>query len=232
MALVTYLIAPCAGGTAINIDFSGSSLPVIGGNYYLRFTGATTIGCYEVVDTAEVGVGIDVVSIMSSNYNDCLTCLSVNPTPTPTPTITPTKTPTQTPTVTPTRTVTPTVTPTRTVTPTVTPTKTVTPTITLTPTKTTTPTPSITRTVTPTVTPTKTVTPTPSRAPITLTEVGSASLSGEVTNATTMYIDENNIIWITSGIEESSYRLVGGYIDSGWVQEYEIDFSENSNGPV
>jgi len=47
-----------------------------------------------------------------------------------------------------------------------------------------------------------------------------------------MYIDENNIIWITSGIEESSYKLIGGYIDSGWVQEYEIDFSENSNGPV
>jgi uncharacterized delta-60 repeat protein len=47
-----------------------------------------------------------------------------------------------------------------------------------------------------------------------------------------MYIDEENIIWITSGIEESSYKLIGGFIDSGWAQEYTIDFSNDSSGPV
>ena len=226
MALVTYLIAPCAGGTAIQIDFSGSSLPVVGGNYYLTFTGVTTAGCYEVVDTAEVGVGIDKVNLMSPNYGDCSTCYGATPTPTPTHTITPSITPTKTvtPTVTPTLTKTPTVTPTNT------PTHTVTPTLTKTPTNTPTNTP--THTITPSITPTKTMTPTPSRAPITLTEVGSADLSGEIANTTTMHIDEENIIWVTSGIDESSYKLIGGFIDSGWAQVYEVDFTNEFVHPV
>jgi len=74
MASVTYLVAPCAGGSGINVDFNSSSLPAVGGNYYLTFTGGTTPGCYEVVDTAEPSIGIDTVSTMSINYNDCLTC--------------------------------------------------------------------------------------------------------------------------------------------------------------
>ena len=174
MALVTYLVAPCLGGEAINIDFSGSSLPVVGGNYYLDFTGLTQDGCYEIVNSAEPGTGSDAVLGLGVNFGDCSTCFE-NPTPTPTPTIT------VTPTITPTKTVTPTVTPTSTVTPTVTPTKTVTPTPTITPTKTVTPTPSVTSTltptpsvtstltptptITPTITPTKTVTPTPTITP-------------------------------------------------------------------
>ena len=173
MALVTYLIAPCAGGTAINVDFSGSSLPTVGGNYYLTFTGVTTIGCYEVVDTAEPGNGVDEVSTMSTNYGNCSTCLTNNPTPTPTPTQTQTPTKTLTPTPSVTTTKTPTQTPTKTVTPSVTttktptntPTNTVTPSVTTTKTPTQTPTttvtPSVTRTSTqtPTITPTNTVTP-------------------------------------------------------------------------
>jgi len=59
MATVTYLIAPCAGGSSLEIEFSGSSLPTVGGNYYLFFTGATSQGCYEIVDTAEPGTGTD-----------------------------------------------------------------------------------------------------------------------------------------------------------------------------
>ena len=61
MALVTYLIQPCTGGgPAINVDFNTSvSSPVVGGNYFLRFTGATTEGCYEILDTAEIGDGTD-----------------------------------------------------------------------------------------------------------------------------------------------------------------------------
>ena len=151
MALVTYLIAPCGGGSVLNIDFSGSSLPVVGGNYRLTFTGNTEDACYEIVDSAEPGTGTDAVLSLGTNYGDCSTCLAANPTPTPTPT--PTNTPTVTPTPSVTRTQTPTVTPTPTETPTNTPTmtQTVTPTLTITPTE----------TVTPTVTPTNTTTPTP-----------------------------------------------------------------------
>ena len=182
MALVTYLIGSCSGGPAILVDFDSSSLPAVNGNYYLTFTGATSPGCYDIIDNAEPSTGVDLVSTLSTDYTDCATCLAANPTPTPTPTptITPTitltpsvtRTPTVTPTttrtptpsittsVTPTRTPTPTVTPTRTVTPTptITPTTTVTPTVTATPTIT--PTNTTTPTITPTITPTKTATPT------------------------------------------------------------------------
>ena len=162
MALVTYLIAPCSGGSTSNIDFSGSSLPVVGGNYYLTSTGGTIVGCYEIVDTAEPSTGTDAVLNLSTNYDNCLTCLAANPTPTPTPTPTNTPSNTQTPTNTPTNT--PSLTSSQTPTQTPTPTNTQTPTQTLTqtPTNTTTntPTPSITLTKTPTNTPTNTQTPT------------------------------------------------------------------------
>ena len=172
--LVSYLVAPCTGGTTSIIEFNGSSLPAVGGNYFLTSTGQTVVGCYEIVDTAEPGTGSDVVLTLGTNFGDCETCFAANPTPTPTPTPTVTPTNTITPTVTPTNTITPTVTTTQT--PTVTPTNTITPTVTktqtptvtktptVTPTNTITPTntPSVTptNTVTPTVTPTKTVTPT------------------------------------------------------------------------
>jgi len=174
MAFVTYTVAPCAGGATINIDFSGSSLPAVGGNYYLNFTGSTTDGCYEIVDTSEPNSGIDAVLTLGTNWGNCETCFENPPpsnTPTNTPTPTPTPTNTVTPTVTPTRTLTPTPTPTNTVTPTVTPTRTLTPTPTVTPTRTLTPTPTVTSTITPTptitptVTPTRTLTPTPTITP-------------------------------------------------------------------
>ena len=178
MALVTYLIQPCTGGgPAINVDFNTSvSSPVVGGNYFLRFTGATPEGCYEILDTAEIGDGTDLVSYMSSNYGDCVTCLAVV-TPTPTVTTTPTRTPTPsgtatrtpTPSVTATRTPTPSVTATKTATPSVTPTNTITPTVTAsntpTPTQTGTPSVTATNTATPTVTTTNTATPTQTGTP-------------------------------------------------------------------
>ena len=168
MALVTYLIQPCTGGgPAINVDFNTSvSSPVVGGNYFLRFTGATTEGCYEILDTAEIGDGTDLVSYMSSNYGDCVACLAI-PTPTPTASTTPTPTPTvtRTPSVTPTKTATPSVTPTDTPSVTSTPTTTQTGTAAVTPTPSgtaaVTPTPSVTTTPTQSLTPTKTPTPTP-----------------------------------------------------------------------
>jgi hypothetical protein len=199
MALVTYLIQPCTGGEpAINVDFNTSvSSPVVGGNYFLRFTGATTEGCYEILDTAEIGDGTDLVSYMSSNYGDCVACLAI-PTPTPTATITSTPTPTVTRTasVTPTTTPTPSVTPTQTGTPAVTPTTT----ITLTPTNTTTPsgtpavtptqtgTPSITSTSTPTPSVTTTRTPTPTQtgtAGVTPTPSGTAAVTPTPTQTIT-----------------------------------------------
>ena len=162
MPFVTYLIAPCSGGSALNVDFDSSSLPVVGGNYYLTFTGATVEGCYEIVDSAEPATGVDVVDTMSINYGDCSTCLAV---PTPTPTLTSTPTPTPTATLTPTNTPTLTRTPTSTNTPTLTntPTRTLTPTPSNTPTKTLTPTPS--QTLTPTLTSTPTNTPTLTSTP-------------------------------------------------------------------
>jgi hypothetical protein len=199
MALVTYLIQPCTGGgPAINVDFNTSvSSPVVGGNYFLRFTGATTEGCYEILDTAEIGDGTDLVSYMSSNYGDCATCLAI-PTPTPTASTTPTPTPTvtRTPSVTPTKTATPSVTPTDTpsVTSTPTTTKTPTPSITasptdtpsVTPTQTTTPTTTSTPTDTPSVTPTKTPTPTQTgTAGVTPTPSGTASVTSTPTPSIT-----------------------------------------------
>ena len=199
MALVTYLIQPCTGGgPAINVDFNTSvSSPVVGGNYFLRFTGATTEGCYEILDTAEIGDGTDLVSYMSSNYGDCVDCLAI-PTPTPTASTTPTPTPTvtRTPSVTPTKTATPSVTPTDTpsVTSTPTTTKTPTPSITasptdtpsVTPTQTTTPTTTSTPTDTPSVTPTKTPTPTQTgTAGVTPTPSGTASVTSTPTPSIT-----------------------------------------------
>ena len=126
MALVTYLIGPCSGGASILVDFDSSSLPAVNGNYYLTFNGATTPGCYDIINNAEPATAVDTVATMSSDYGACATCLSANPTPTPTPT--PTVTPSsQTPTPTPTKTSTPTVTPTISVTPSITPTNTPTP---------------------------------------------------------------------------------------------------------
>ena len=171
MALVTYLVGSCSGGPAILVDFDSSSLPAVNGNYYLTFTGATSPGCYDIIDNAEPSTGVDLVSTLSVDFNDCGTCLEENPTPTPTPT--PTVTPTitltpsvtRTPTVTPTRTATPTITPTRTATPTPSVTTSVTPTRTPTPTVTPTTTITPTNTQTPTISPTRTATPTPTPTP-------------------------------------------------------------------
>jgi hypothetical protein len=84
MALVTYLVGPCSGGSAILVDFDSATLPAVNGNYYLTFTGATTEGCYDIIDNAEPATGVDKVATLSVDYVDCATCLLV-PTPTPTP---------------------------------------------------------------------------------------------------------------------------------------------------
>jgi hypothetical protein len=177
MALVTYLIGPCAGGASILVDFDSSSLPAVNGNYYLTFTGGTTQGCYDIIDNAEPATGIDKVLSMSIDYTDCATCQAIV-TPTPTVTTTPTKTPTVT--TTPTKTPTPTQTGTSSVTPTPTPTKTasVTSTPTSTPTGTAGATPTITAspTDTPSVTPTRTPTP---------TQTGTAAITPSVTTTKT-----------------------------------------------
>ena len=185
MALVTYLIGPCVGGASINVDFNSASLPTVGGNYFLRFTGATTEGCYEILDTAEPGDGTDVVSFMSTNYGDCVTCQAVvTPTPTATTTATPTPSVTRTPSVTPTKTATPSVTPTDTPSVTSTPTTTQTGTAAVTPT----PTPSITasNTPTPSITASSTVTPTQTgTSPVTPTPSGTAAVTPTPTQTIT-----------------------------------------------
>jgi hypothetical protein len=197
MALVTYLIGPCVGGASINVDFNSASLPTVGGNYFLRFTGATTEGCYEILDTAEPGDGTDVVSFMSTNYGDCVTCQAVvTPTPTASTTPTPTPTVTRTASVTPTTTPTPSVTPTDTPSVTSTPTTTSTPTSSITasptdtpsvtPTQTTTPTTTSTPTDTPSVTPTRTPTPTQTgTAEVTPTPSGTAAVTPTPTQTVT-----------------------------------------------
>jgi hypothetical protein len=187
MALVTYLIGPCAGGASILVDFDSSSLPAVNGNYYLTFTGGTTPGCYDIIDNAEPSTGIDKVLTMSIDYTDCATCQAIV-TPTPTVTTTPTKTPT--PTVTATVTVTPTRTAsaTSTPTPTSTPTNTATSTPTRTASATSTPTPTVTatQTQTPTNTATKTPTPTPTgTAGVTPTPTGTAGVTPTPTKTPT-----------------------------------------------
>ena len=240
MALVTYLIAPCGGPSTLNIDFSGSSLPVVGGNYYLTFTGGTAEGCYEIVDSAEPSTGTDVVATMSINYSDCLTCLAVvTPTPTvtatqtktPTVTTTPTKTPTQSPTTTrtPTQTQTPTntvtKTPTQTPTPSVTTTQTGTPRVTSTPTQTKTPTPTQTGTpnVTPTVTTTKTPTPTQTGTP-------NATPNATPTPTPTLFftgISVNELYEYSADILGS---FSGGTLSSGTTVPYALYVSDTNNG--
>ena len=242
MALVTYLIQPCTGGEpAINVDFNTSvSSPVVGGNYFLRFTGATDEGCYEILDTAEIGDGTDLVSYMSSNYGDCVTCLAVvTPTPTvtatqtktPTVTTTPTKTPTQSPTTTrtPTQTQTPTntvtKTPTNTPTPSVTTTQTGTPRVTSTPTQTKTPTPTQTGTpnATPSVTTTKTPTPTQTGTPnATPTQTPTPSPTPFYTG-----ISVNELYEYTAGMLGS---FSGGTLASGTTVPYALYVSDTSNG--
>ena len=187
MALVTYLIGPCAGGASILVDFDSSSLPAVNGNYYLTFTGGTTPGCYDIIDNAEPSTGIDKVLTMSIDYTDCATCQAIV-TPTPTVTTTPTKTPT--PTVTATVTVTPTRTAsaTSTPTPTSTPTNTATSTPTRTASATSTPTPTVTatQTQTPTNTATNTPTPTPTgTAGVTPTPTGTAGVTPTPTKTPT-----------------------------------------------
>lgn len=191
MALVTYLIGSCSGGPAILVDFDSSNLPAVNGNYFLRFTGATPEGCYDIIDNAEPTTGVDVVSFMSTDYGDCATCQSVV-TPTPTPTVTNTQTPTVTqtvtqtgsPTPTPSKTPSVTSTPTPSVTTTQTPTTTQTGTPNVTPTPTTTQTPTVTQTVTqtgtPNVTPTNTSTPTQ-----TVTQTGTPTGTPNVTPTNT-----------------------------------------------
>jgi hypothetical protein len=260
MALVTYLIQPCTGGgPQINVDFNTSvSSPVVGGNYFLRFTGATAEGCYEILDTAEIGDGTDLVSYMSSNYGDCVTCLAVvTPTPTvtatqtktPTVTTTPTKTPTPSPTTT--RTPTQTQTPTNTVTktPTNTPTPTQTPTNTVTKTPTNTPTPSVTTTqtgtprVTPTVTTTKTPTPTQTGTPnVTPTKTSSVTPTPTQTgtpNATPNSTPTPTPTFLYTGISVNEFyeytagmlgSFSGGTLSSGTTVPYALYVSDKNNG--
>jgi hypothetical protein len=260
MALVTYLIQPCTGGEpAINVDFNTSvSSPVVGGNYFLRFTGATAEGCYEIIDTAEIGDGTDLVSYMSSNYGDCVTCLAVV-TPTPTVTATQTKTPTvtTTPTKTPTPSVTATKTPTPSVTATKTPTQTQTPTNTATPTNTptvtktptNTPTPSITATqtgtpnITPTPSVTKTQTPTQTGTPsVTSTPTGTPNATPTQTgtpNATPNATPTPTPTFLYTGISVNEFyeytagmlgSFSGGTLSSGTTVPYALYVSDTNNG--
>jgi hypothetical protein len=260
MALVTYLIQPCTGGEpAINVDFNTSvSSPVVGGNYFLRFTGATAEGCYEIIDTAEIGDGTDLVSYMSSNYGDCVTCLAVV-TPTPTVTATQTKTPTvtTTPTKTPTPSVTATKTPTPSVTATKTPTQTQTPTNTATPTNTptvtktptNTPTPSITATqtgtpnITPTPSVTKTQTPTQTGTPsVTSTPTGTPNATPTQTgtpNATPNATPTPTPTFLYTGISVNEFyeytagmlgSFSGGTLSSGTTVPYALYVSDKNNG--
>lgn len=233
MALVTYLIGACSGGPAILVDFNSSSLPAVNGNYYLTFDGATADGCYDIIDNAEPSTGIDTVTTISTDYGDCATCLSANPTPTPTPTLTQTPTTTPTPSVTATNTVTPTNTPTLTQTPTNSSTPTNTPTLTQTPTNTgtptNTPTPSVTatNTSTPTNTPTPSVTATNTSTPTvtpTNTSTPTNTPSVTATNTPTVTKTPTNTPTPTSTPtpSPSPYPLSGYSVDNQYAYTVEI----------
>jgi len=198
MALVTYLIGSCSGGPAILVDFDSSSLPAVNGNYYLTFTGATTEGCYDIIDNAEPATGVDKAATLSTDYGDCATCLAVV---TPTPTPTQTTTPTDTPSVTPTPTDTPSITPTQTTTPTDTPSVTTSSTPTNTPSNT----PSVTPTDTPSVTPTptKTASVTPS---VTSTQTGTPAITSTQTGTPAITPTNSATPAITSTVTPTTTR--------------------------
>ena len=198
MALVTYLIGSCSGGPAILVDFDSSSLPSVNGNYYLTFTGATTDGCYDIIDNAEPATGVDKAATLSIDYGDCATCLAVV---TPTPTPTQTTTPTDTPSVTPTPTDTPSITPTQTTTPTDTPSVTTSSTPTNTPSNT----PSVTPTDTPSVTPTptKTASVTPS---VTSTQTGTPAITSTQTGTPAITPTNSATPAITSTVTPTTTR--------------------------
>lgn len=115
----TYLIIECCTETAHYV-----SLPdyFFGGNVIVGNDGS----CYTVI--SQQSGTVTVVWNGQTVYNNCLSCLSMNPCPTPTPVASSTPTPTPTKTKTPTPTPTKTVTPTPGLSPTPTPTKTPTPT--------------------------------------------------------------------------------------------------------
>ena len=198
MALVTYLIGSCSGGPAILVDFDSSSLPAVNGNYYLTFTGATTEGCYDIIDNAEPATGVDKAATLSTDYGDCATCLAVV---TPTPTPTQTTTPTDTPSITPTPTDTPSITPTQTTTPTDTPSVTTSSTPTSTPSNT----PSVTPTDTPSVTPTptKTASVTPS---VTSTQTGTPAITSTQTGTPAITPTNSATPAITSTVTPTTTR--------------------------
>jgi hypothetical protein len=131
--LIPFLVRNCCTEAGAYVALPDFSVP---GNVIVGDDGS----CYTVLSSQSGPITI--VWNGQTVYNNCISCLSLNPCPSPTPTPTPTSG--LTPTPTPTRTLTPT--PTRTLTPTVTKTPTVTPTRTLTPTPTKTPTPTPTRT--------------------------------------------------------------------------------------
>ena len=258
MALVTYLIGPCAGGASILVDFDSSSLPAVNGNYYLTFTGATAEGCYDIIDNAEPTTAVDKVLSLSVDYGDCGTCQAVvtptptvttTPTKTPTPSVTTTKTPTPsvTTTKTPTQTQTPTNTATKTQTPTVTTTPTNTPTVTTTPTNTPTPsvtatqtrtpnitpTPSVTATQTPTQTGTPSVTSTPTGTPnATPTQTGTPNATPNATPTPTPTLFFTGIS--VNELYEYSAAILGsfsgGTLSSGTTVPYALYVSDTNNG--
>jgi hypothetical protein len=131
--LIPFLVRNCCTEASFYVNLPDFSVP---GNVIVGDDGS----CYTVLSSQSGPITI--VWNGQTVYNNCISCLSLNPCPSPTPTPTPTSG--LTPTPTPTRTLTPT--PTRTLTPTVTKTPTVTPTRTLTPTPTKTPTPTPTKT--------------------------------------------------------------------------------------
>ena len=210
MALVTYLIGPCAGGASILVDFDSSSLPAVNGNYYLTFTGATAEGCYDIIDNAEPTTAVDKVLSLSVDYGDCGTCQAVV---TPTPTVTATQTKTPTVTTTPTKTPTQTQTPTNTVTKT--PTNTPTPSVTTTQTGTPNATPSVTTTKTPTPTQTGTPNATPNATP---TPTPTLFFTG---------ISVNELYEYSAAILGS---FSGGTLSSGTTVPYALYVSDTNNG--
>jgi hypothetical protein len=258
MALVTYLIGACSGGPAILVDFDSSSLPAVNGNYYLTFTGGTTEGCYDIIDNAEPSTGVDLVSTLSVDYTDCVTCQAVV-TPTPTVTTTPTKTPT--PSVTTTKTPTPSVTTTNTATQTQTPTNTITktptntptvttsntPTVTSTPTNTPTPSVTTTQTGTPNITPTNTTTPTQTGTPnatptntpsVTTTNTPTPTQTG-TPNATPTQTPTPSPTPFYTGISVNEFyeytagmlgSFSGGTLSSGTTVPYALYVSDTNNG--
>ena len=70
--MANYLIAPCGGGSPIQVNDGGNSL-TIGKIYYFTFTGGVSSGCYQVIGDTGPSV-MDTINLAVGEFGSCSDC--------------------------------------------------------------------------------------------------------------------------------------------------------------